>query len=147
MTTITEEMDLLQHLEYLEVGFEVSKTLAQAGLRMDAPAFVITWGQLAEILAHILVDYSLPPDRLEENQLKELTLGAQTALEDDTCLSWRDLVRLYYTSAPPIQALQTVPDTEDDGLLTEQAENVSRLMDDDRYFPEGGPSGAFYEYD
>ena len=37
-----DQLTTLQHLEYLETGFEVSKILAQAGYRMEAPAFVIT---------------------------------------------------------------------------------------------------------
>jgi hypothetical protein len=39
---------------------------------MDKPAFAITWGQIAEEIAHTLADHGLPPDRLEEDFLIDL---------------------------------------------------------------------------
>ncbi len=62
----------LQHLEYLESGFEVSKQLAHAGYRMNAPALVVTWGQVAEAIAQTLSDYGIPPDRLDEGIFTEI---------------------------------------------------------------------------
>ena len=59
-----DQLPTLQQLEYLESGFEVSKILAQAGFSMEKPAFSITWGQIAEEIAHTLSDHGLSPDRL-----------------------------------------------------------------------------------
>ena len=66
-----DQLPTLQQLEYLESGFEVSKILAQAGFPMDKPAFAITWGQIAEEIAHTLADYGLSPDRLRESRARQ----------------------------------------------------------------------------
>jgi hypothetical protein len=113
---------------------------------MEAPAFVITWGQGAEILAHTLADYGLSPDRLDEAMLIDLAQGAQKALENDDMLSWRDVLRQYTTSDPRIRALLELPDLEDDeGPLTEQFENATRLGDDETYWVDGGVSADFFD--
>ena len=136
----------LQQMEYLEAGFEVSKILAHAGYKMDAPAFVITWGQVAEVLAQTLADHGLPPDRLAENQLIDLVQGAQKALQNDDVFSWRDILRIYTTSDPDIMGLLEPPDMEDDeGPLTEQFENATRLGDDEGYWIDGGESADFFD--
>ena len=141
-----DQLTTLQHLEYLEAGFEVSKILAHAGYRMEAPAFVITWGQVAEILAHTLADYGLSPDRLDEAMLLDLAQGAQKALENDDVFSWRDILRQYTTSDPSIRALLELPDIDDDeGPLTEQFENATRLGDDETYWVDGGASAIFFD--
>ena len=102
-----DQLTTLQHLEYLETGFEVSKILAQAGYGMEAPALVITWGQVAEVLAHTLADYGLPPDRLDESLIIDLVQDAQKALENDDVLSWRDILRANATSNPGIMAFSS----------------------------------------
>jgi hypothetical protein len=135
-----------QNLEYLEAGFEVSKLLAHAGCRMDAPAFVITWGQVAEVLAHTLADYGLSPERLDETVLLELAQSAQKALENDETLTWRDAVRLNATAHPIISELFEPLDREDDeGPLTEQYENSVRLGDDEAYWADGGASADMFD--
>jgi len=141
-----DQLTTLQHLEYLETGFEVSKILAQAGYGMEAPAFVITWGQVAEVLAHTLADYGLTPDRLDEGLLIDLVQDAQKALENDDVLSWRDILRSNTTSNPGIMAFLEPPDMEDDeGPLTELYENTTRLGDDEAYWPDGGASADFFD--
>lgn len=141
-----DQLTTLQHLEYLETGFEVSKILAQAGYGMEAPAFVITWGQVAEVLAHTLADYGLPPDRLDESLIIDLVQDAQKALENDDVLSWRDILRANATSNPGIMAFLEPPDMEDDeGPLTELYENATRLGDDEAYWPDGGASADFFD--
>ena len=136
----------LQQLEYLEAGFEVSKILAHAGYRMEAPAFVITWGQVAEVLAQTLADYGLPPDRLGETQLIDMVQGAQKALQNDDVFSWRDILRIYTTSDPDIMGLLEPPEMGDDeGPLTEQFENATRLGDDEGYWIDGGESADFFD--
>ena len=157
-----DQLTTLQHLEYLETGFEVSKILAQAGYGMEAPAFVITWSQVAEVLAHTLADYGLTPDRLRESRagqgkdsingagdeglLIDLVQDAQKALENDDVLSWRDILRSNTTSNPGIMAFLEPPDMEDDeGPLTELYENATRLGDDEAYWPDGGASADFFD--
>lgn len=141
-----DQLTTLQHLEYLETGFEVSKILAQAGYRMEAPAFVITWGQVAEVLAHTLADYGLTPDRLDESLLIDLVQDAQKALQNDDVLSWRDILRANATSNPGITAFLEPPDMEDDeGPLTELYENATRLGDDEAYWPDSGASADFFD--
>lgn len=141
-----DQLTTLQHLEYLETGFEVSKILAQAGYGMEAPAFVITWGQVAEVLAHTLADYGLPPDRLDESLIIDLVQDAQKALENDDVLSWRNILRANATSNSGIMAFLEPPDMEDDeGPLTELYENATRLGDDEAYWPDGGASADFFD--
>jgi hypothetical protein len=141
-----QQITSLQHLEYMEAGFEASKILAHAGYRMEAPAFVITWGQIAEVLAQTLADYGLTPDRLDEDMLLELAQGAQKALENDAVLSWRDILRLHTTSNPGIMALLEPPDMEDDeGPLTELYENSTRIGDNEAYWVDGGASADFFD--
>mgnify|MGYP001250003252 FL=1 len=141
-----DQLTTLQHLEYLETGFEVSKILAQAGYGMEAPAFVITWGQVAEVLAHTLADYGLPPDRLDESLIIDLVQDAQKALENDDVLSWRNILRANATSKSGIMAFLEPPDMEDDeGPLTELYENATRLGDDEAYWPDCGASADFFD--
>lgn len=141
-----DQLTTLQHLEYLETGFEVSKILAQAGYGMEAPTLVITWGQVAEVLAHTLADYGLTPDRLDESLLIDLVQDAQKALQNDDVLSWRDILRANATSNPGIMAFLEPPDMEDDeGPLTELYENATRLGDDEAYWPDGGASADFFD--
>jgi hypothetical protein len=138
----------LQHLEYMEAGFELSKILAHAGYRMDSPAFVITWGTVAEVLAHTLADYGLTPDRLDEIMLLDLVQGAQKALENEDMISWRETLRQYATSNPGIKAIIEPLDLDiedDEGPLTEQYENATRLGDDEAYWPDGGASADFFD--
>ena len=141
-----DQLPTLQRLEYLEAGYEVSKLLAHAGHRMDAPAFVVTWGQVAEILAQTLADHGLTPDRLDETMLLELAQGAQKALANDDVLSWREIMRLYASSSPELLALVQAPDMEDDeGPLTEAYENATRLGDDEGYWVDGGASADLFD--
>jgi hypothetical protein len=129
-----DQVTTLQHLEYLETGFEVSKRLAQAGYQMDAPALVITWGQVAEVIAHTLADYGIPPDRLEDERYREMVQSVQQALRGDKGTGWRDLVRLSVTSTPGILSLLEPLDIQDDeGPLTELYENATRIGDDESY--------------
>ncbi len=136
----------LQHLEYLESGFEVSKQLAHAGYRMNAPALVITWGQIAEAIAQILSDYGIPPDRLDEEIFKEIAQSVQRGLETVDGSTWREVVCQFVTTSPSILSLLEAPDVEDDeGPLTEQYENASRLGDDESMWVDGGASADLFD--
>jgi len=141
-----DQLPTLQQLEYLESGFEVSKSLAQAGFPMDKPAFAITWGQIAEEIAHTLADHGLPPDRLEEDFLIDLVQGVQKVLQNDDVLFWRTCIRAYTSDQPILKAFIDSQNQEDDeGSFTEQYENGIRLGDDEAYWPDGGASADLFD--
>jgi hypothetical protein len=141
-----DQLPTLQQLEYLESGFVVSKILAHAGFSMEKPAFSITWGQIAEEIAHTLSDHGLPPDRLEEDFLIDLAQGIQKVLQNDDVLFWRNSIRAYTTDQPTLMAFMSSPNEEDDeGSLTEQYENAIRLGDDEAYWPDGGASADLFD--
>ncbi len=141
-----DQLPTLQQLEYLESGCEVSKILAQAGFPMDKPAFAITWGQIAEEIAHTLAEYGLPADRLEEDFLIDLAQGVQKVLQNDDVLFWRSSIRTFTTDHPTVTAFTCANlDKDDDGPLTEQYENAIRLGDDEAYWPDGGASADLFD--
>ena len=141
-----DQLPTLQQLEYMESGFEVSKILAQAGFPMDKPAFAITWGQIAEEIAHTLSDHGLPSDRLEGDFLIDLEQGIQKVLQNNDVLFWRNSIRAYTTDQPTFMAFMSSPNEEDDeGSLTEQYENAIHLGDDEAYWPDGGVSANLFD--
>ena len=141
-----DQLPTLQQLEYLESGFEVSKILAHAGFSMEKPAFSITWGQIAEEIAHTLADHGLPPDRFEEDFLIDLVQGIQKVLQNDDVLFWRNCIRAYTSDQPILRALMNSQNEDDDeGSLTEQYENAIRLGDDEAYWPDGGASVDLFD--
>lgn len=140
-----DQLPTLQQLEYLESGFEVSKILAHAGFSMEKPAFSITWGQIAEEIAHTLADHGLPPDRFEEDFLIDLVQGIQKVLQNDDVLFWRNCIRAYTSDEPILRALMNSQNEDDDeGSLTEQYENAIRLGDEEAYWPDGGASADLF---
>lgn len=141
-----DQLPTLQQLEYLDSGFEVSKILAHAGFSMEKPAFSITWGQIAEEIAHTLADHGLPPDRFEEDFLIDLVQGIQKVLQNDDVLFWRNCIRAYTSDQPILRALMNSQNEDDDeGSLTEQYENAIRLGDDEAYWPDGGTSADLFD--
>ena len=141
-----DQLPTLQQLEYLESGFEVSKILAHAGFSMEKPAFSITWGQIAEEIAHTLADHGLPPDRFEEDFLIDLVQGIQKVLQNDDVLFWRNCIRAYTSDEPILRALMNSQNEDDDeGSLTEQYENAIRLGDEEAYWPDGGASADLFD--
>ncbi|PKO16694.1 MAG: hypothetical protein CVU39_07675 [Chloroflexi bacterium HGW-Chloroflexi-10] len=142
----TDSVLTLQQLEYIETGFEVSRNLAQAGFNMEAPALTLTWGQVAETLAHTLVDYGLTPDRLEEETLPDLARLVQQSLHDGVTLNWQDIIRMQVTAHPGINTLLEFSDMEDDeGPLTEQYENATRLGDDEGCWTDCSASAGCFD--
>ena len=141
-----DQLPTLQQLEYLESGFEVSKILAHAGFSMEKPAFSITWGQIAEEIAHTQADHGLPPDRFEEDFLIDLVQGIRKVLQNDDVLFWRSSIRSFTTDHPTVTAFTTSNlDNDDEGPLTEQYENAIRLGDDEAYWPDGGASADLFD--
>ena len=141
-----DQLPTLQQLEYLETGFEVSKILVHAGFSMEKQAFIITWGQIAEEIAHTLSDHGLPTDRLEEDFLIDLAQGIQRVLQNDDVLFCRRSIRAYITNHPNLMAFISSPNEEDDeGSLTDQSENAIRLGDGEAYWPDGNASANLYD--
>ena len=152
-----DQIPTLQKLEYMETGFEVSKLLAHSGFPMEQPAFSITWGQISEEIARTLADYGLPPDRLRESRagqggdsqngagveefLVDLAQGIQKTLQNDDVLFWRNTIHTFVSEHPTLLAF-TSPgeDQDDEGPLTEQYENASRLGDEEGFWLDGGAS-------
>ena len=96
----------LQHLEYVETSTELFRRLLQAGYSLEAPACVITWGQIATVLAETLVDHGLPPDRLDDALLLELVQSVQQI--DLSC--WNEWMRSQISAAPGLVALLDLTD-------------------------------------
>ena len=141
-----DQLPTLQQLEYLESSFEVSKILAHAGFSMEKPAFSITWGQIAEEIAHTLADHGLPPDRFEEDLLIDMAQGIRKVFQNDDVLFWRTCIRAYTSDQPILKAFIASQNEEDDeGSLTEQYENAIRLGDDEAYWPDGGASADLFD--
>jgi len=141
-----EPLPTLKHLEYMETGFEVSKILAQAGFSMEKPAFSITWGQVAEQIAQTLADHGLCPDRFREEFLIDLAQSVQKVLQNEDVLLWRSSIHTLTTEHPTFLAfMSSTNDEEDEGPLTEQYENATRVGDDEAYWPDGGASADLFE--
>ena len=140
------QLPTIQQLEYLESGFKVSKILAHAGFSKEKPAFSITWGQIAEEIAHTLADHGLPPDRFEEDFLIDMAQGIQKVLQNDDVLFWRTCIRAYTSDQPILKAfIDSQTEEDDEGSLTEQYENAIRLGDDEAYWPDGGASADLFD--
>jgi hypothetical protein len=88
-----EKMPTLQDFEYMEYEFEVSKILVQAGYLMDEAAFQITWGQIAEEVAHNLADHGIGLDQVGEEKVLEMVIESADVLKNEDVLFWRDSVR------------------------------------------------------
>ena len=99
----------LQHLEYMETSTELFRRLLRAGYPLEAPACVITWGQIGAVLAETLVDHGLPPDRLDDALLLELVQSVQQI--DLSC--WNEWIRSMITTAPGLVALLDLTDITD----------------------------------
>lgn len=96
----------LLHLEYMETSMELFRRLLGAGYHLEAPACVITWGQIAAVLAETLVDHGLPPDRLDNALLFELVQSLQQVDPIDL----NEWIRSRITTAPGLVALFHLPD-------------------------------------
>ena len=136
-----EPLPTLTQLEYMEAGFVVSRILAQAGFSMEKPAFSITWGQVAEQIAQTLADHGLCPDRFSEDFLIDLAQSVQKVLQNEDVLLWRSSIHTLTTEHPTFLAFySSTNEEEDEGPLTEQFENTTRVGDDEAYWTDAGAS-------
>ncbi len=132
--------------ESLELGFEVSKLLAHSGYPADVPAFSITWGQIAEEIARIVVSHNLPSSQLTEETVVTLADTIRRDIRELDPLNWREVVLDRVMTCRAINPALWEPEYEpDEGPLVEQYENATRLGDDESFWVDGGVSADFFD--
>jgi hypothetical protein len=137
-----DQMMAYQKDNYLNVGFEVAKRLAHTGYNMEMPAHIITWGQIAKELSHVLVDHGIEPDEVTDDTLIDLIEEVKETLNNEDILHWREIIRIRLTSLEGVFPESQEPD---EGVFTEQFENAIRLGDEDGYWVDGGASADFFD--
>jgi len=137
-----DQMMAYQKDNYLNVGFEVAKRLAHTGYNMEMPAHIITWGQIAKELSHVLVDHGIEPDEVTDDTLIDLIEEVKETLNNEDILHWREIIRIRLTSLEGVFPESQEPD---EGVLIEQYENATRLGDEDGYWVDGGTSADFFD--
>jgi len=141
-----EQLMVFQKEKCLNVGFEVSKRLAHAGYNMEIPAHTITWGQIARELSRVLVNHDIDPDQVTDETLCNLVEGVKEALDNEEILHWREIARIRMATLGGVFPENWEPDQEsDEGVLTEQFENATRLGDEEGYWVDGGASADFFD--
>ena len=132
--------------ETLELGFEISKLLAQSGYSADAPAFSITWGQIAEAIAQDVIAHNLAQHKLTEETVVILgDIIRRDLLQMDSRV-WQEIVLDRVMTNQAINPALWEPDYEpDEGPLVELYENATRLGDDEAYWVDGGESADFFD--
>ncbi len=96
------------------------------GYEPDAAAFGITWSQLAQTLAGIICQEGRVAGDLSEERLDECLQKASQALQDQEILSWEWSAKIAMENVvfPAVE-----PESDDEGPLTEEYENWSRIED------------------
>ena len=96
------------------------------GYQPDAAAFGITWSQLVILLAGIVCRQSCVVANLADDCLDECLRRAADALQNQELLPWE------WTAQGAMEAVVSPavePDNDDEGPLTEEYENWSRVED------------------
>jgi len=133
--------------ETLELGFEIAKYLAHNGYPSDAPAFTVTWGQIAEAVAQTVLAHNLPTGRLTEETVVILADKIQRDMKELDPLNWREIVLDRVMTSREINPALWEPEYEpDEGPLTEMYENATRLGDDEAYWVDAGESAGFDDF-
>ena len=143
-------------IESVELSFEIAKLLAHNGYPSDAPAFTVTWGQIAEAVAQTVLAHNLPTGQLTEETVVILADKIQHDLKELDSLNWRKIMldrvmtpicsSMGVTSREINPALWE-PDYEpDEGPLTEMYENATRLGDEEAYWVDAGESAGFDDF-
>lgn len=96
------------------------------GLSPDAPAFQITWGQLAERLGLFLSQYGQPVQEISDDRLADCLRKTADSLVDQERLPWLWMVEMTIENA---MFPAPDPESDDEGPLTEEYENWSRIED------------------
>ena len=131
-----------QKEKYLNISFEVSKRLAHAGYNMEIPAYTITWGQIARELSHVLVDHGIEPDEVTDETLIDLIEEVKVSLYKEDTLRWREIFHVRLTN---LESGFIESEEPDEGVFTEQFENVTRLGDEEGYWIDGGASADLFD--
>jgi hypothetical protein len=132
--------------ETLELGFEISKLLAHSGYPADAPAFSITWGQIAEAIAQDVIAHNLAQHQLSEETVVVLAGKIQKDLKQMDTRGWQEIVLDRVRTNQAINPALWEPEYEpDEGPLVEQYENATRLGDDEAFWVDGGESADFFD--
>ena len=132
--------------ETVELGFEVSKLLAHSGYQADAPAFAVTWGQIAEAIAQTVLAHNLPTGQLTEETVVILVDTIRRDLIQTDPMNWREIVLDRVMTNQAINPALWEPDYEpDEGPLTEMYENATRLGDDETYWVDAGASADLFD--
>jgi hypothetical protein len=132
--------------ETLELGFEISKLLVHSGYPADAPAFSITWGQIAEAIAQDVIAHNLAQHQLSEETVVVLAGKIQQDLKQIDTRVWQEIVLDRVMTNQAINPALWEPDYEpDEGPLVEQYENATRLGDDEAFWVDGGESADFFD--
>ena len=132
--------------ETVELGFEVSKLLAHSGYQADAPAFAVTWGQIAESIAQTVLAHNLPTGQLTEETVVILADTIRRDLIQMDPMNWREIVLDRVMTNQAINPALWEPDYEpDEGPLTEMYENATRLGDDEAYWVDAGASADLFD--
>ncbi len=130
----------------MELAFEVSKLLAQNGYPADAPAFAVTWGQIAEVIAQSVVGHNLPAEQLSEETVLTLAGGVQSEFAKLDPFPWKERVLDCVMSSPALNpALWDFDQESDEGPLSEQFENATRLGDDEAFWADAGASADLFD--
>ena len=137
-----DQLMAYQKDKYLNVGFEVAKRLAHTGYNMEMPAHIITWGQIAKELSHVLVDHGIEPDEVTDDTLIDLIEEVKETLNNEDIFHWREIIRIRLTSLEGVFPESQEPD---EGVFTEQYENATRLGDEEGYWVDGGASADFFD--
>ena len=111
----------------LERTYQMLLTRMQRmGYEPDSVAFGITWGQLAESLANLICQRGQTAEDLSEECLDGCLNRGSEALQNQELLPWEWSARIAMENVafPSIE-----PESDDEGPLTEQYENWTRIED------------------
>ncbi len=130
----------------MELAFEVSKLLAHNGYPANAPAFVVTWGQVAEVIANTVTGHNLPTEQLTEETILTLAGVIQRDFAEMDQSPWKmQVLDRVMTSQALNPALWDFDSEPDEGPLTEQYENATRLGDDEAFWVDAGASADLFD--
>lgn len=110
-----------------EVAYqELLNRLRHLGYEPGAFAFGITWDDVAQVLSGILVERGQGVSLLSEENLDVCMRQVQEVLKNQKVLPWEGAAQIVIDDvlAPAVD-----PDCDDEGPLTEEYENWSRVED------------------
>jgi hypothetical protein len=119
---------------------EIIRQMVDLGYEPHKTAFEITYANLAQYLAEVLERFQVPDEVVTDAFVSGLIEQAEKALHNSDALQWPYVLYVIFEEGVPEQYRQwPEPDIEpDEGPLTEQYENSTRLGDDEGYYPGCG---------